>query len=265
MRHSALAFRISHLLLGILAVISMLSCSRVPLTGRSRLLLIPYETELRLGSETYAEVISNSKLSEDSLAVARIRTIGQRISNVSGATDYRWEFNLIEADSVYNAFCLPGGKVAVYTGILKIANTDAQLATVMSHEIAHAIARHGAERMSQLLMLQLGGIALDEALKTKSERTIQLAQIAYGAGTGLLYLLPYSRKHESEADRIGLILMAKANYNPAAAIEFWERMQNEVAGSEPPQFLSTHPGSEKRIEDLKRWLPEALQYYQGEK
>jgi predicted Zn-dependent protease len=229
------------------------------------LLLISQETELKLGNDTYAEIISKSKLSDDSVAVARIRTIGQRIASVSGEGDYKWEFNLIEADSVYNAFCLPGGKVAVYTGILKIANTDAHLATVMSHEIAHAIARHGAERMSQLLLVELGGIALEEALKTKGERTIELAQIAYGAGAGLLYVLPYSRVHESEADHIGLILMAKAGYNPSAAIEFWGKMQDQVGGSQPPQFLSTHPSSQKRIEDLKRWLPEAMQYYQARK
>lgn len=247
----------------VISVILIISCSHAPLTGRRRLLLISHETELKLGAETYAEVISKSKLSGDSTAVKRIRKIGERIARVSGVSDYQWEFNLIEADTVYNAFCLPGGKVAVYTGILELAQTDAQLATVMSHEIAHAIARHGAERMSQLLVVQLGGIALEEALKTKGEKTIQLAQIAYGAGAGLLYVLPYSRAHESEADHIGLVLMAKAGYNPNAAIEFWERMQSEVGGSEPPQFLSTHPSSKKRIEDLKRWLPEAMRYYEA--
>jgi len=256
-------YSIIHVLVIGLTLIAIISCSRTAITGRRRLLLVSQETELKLGNDTYAEIISKSKLSDDSVAVARIRTIGQRIASVSGVSDYEWEFNLIEADSVYNAFCLPGGKVAVYTGILKIANTDAQLATVMSHEIAHAIARHGAERMSQLLLVELGGIALEEALKTRGERTIQLAQIAYGAGAGLLYVLPYSRTHESEADRIGLILMAKAGYNPSAAIEFWETMQSQIGSSEPPQFLSTHPSSEKRIEDLKRWLAEAMQYYQG--
>lgn len=248
-----------------LSVILFLACSRVPLTGRRRLLLISHETELKLGADTYAQVISQSNLSDDSVAVKRIRSIGERIAHVSGASDYKWEFNLIQADTVYNAFCLPGGKVAVYSGILKLAETDGHLATVMSHEIAHAIARHGAERMSQLLLVELGGIALDEALKTKGERTIQLAQIAYGAGAGLLYILPYSRAHETEADHIGLLLMAKAGYDPNAAIEFWERMQNQFAGSEPPQFLSTHPNSKKRIDDLKGWLPEAMRYYEAAK
>ena len=243
-----------------LVLVVSISCSKVPLTGRNRLLLVSESTEIALGLDTYKQILSESKLSSDEEQVRRIRLIGSRIAQATGK-DYAWEFNLIEADSVYNAFCLPGGKVAVYTGILNLAQTDDELATVMAHEIAHAIARHGAERMSQMLLVQLGGIALEDALKTKSETTVELAKVAYGAGTGLLYVLPYSRTHEQEADYMGLIYMAKAGYDPHAAISFWEKMQREFEGREPPEFLSTHPSSQRRIENLKRWLPEALKYY----
>lgn len=249
------------LVLALLIALIAASCSTVPLTGRHRLLLVSESTELELGATTYHEIIETSKLSSDSTQVRRIRTIGRRIAQATGEKDYRWEFNLIEADSVMNAFCLPGGKVAVYSGILKIASSDEELATVMAHEIAHAIARHGAERMSQMLLVELGGIALEEALKTKGEKTIDLAKVAYGAGTGLLYILPYSRKHEEEADYMGLIYMAKAGYDPHAAVRFWEKMNQEFSNREPPEFLSTHPSSERRIENLKRWLPRVLKYY----
>lgn len=238
------------------------SCSRVPLTGRRRLLLVGEGTELELGIKTYSDVLEKSTLSSDEAAVARIRTIGMRIADVTQKTDYEWEFNLIEADSVYNAFCLPGGKVAVYTGILDLASSDDEVATVMAHEIAHAIARHGGERMSQMLMVQLGGIALEEAMKKESQKTIDMARVAYGAGAGLLYILPYSRTHESEADYMGLMYMAKAGYDPRASVRFWQRMQEQYAGQEPPEFLSTHPSSDTRIADLRAWLPEALRHYE---
>ncbi len=238
------------------------ACSYVPLTGRKRFMLVDEGTELELGIQTYKEVLEESKLSKDGRAVRQIRTIGGRIAEVTDKTDYEWEFNLIEADTVFNAFCLPGGKVAVYTGILELAASDAEVATVMAHEIAHAIARHGGERMSQMLALQLGSIALEEAMKTKSEKTIEIARAAYGVGAGLLYVLPYSRTHESEADYMGLIYMAQAGYDPRGAVQFWEKMQKEHAGQEPPEFLSTHPNSGTRIADLQRWMPEALGHYE---
>jgi predicted Zn-dependent protease len=240
----------------------VVACSKVPQTGRSRFLLVDEATELELGVQGYAEVLNQSNLSEDRTEVNRIRAIGMRIAEVTERDDYDWEFNAIEADTVANAFCLPGGKVAVYTGILELAQSDAQIATVMAHEIAHAIARHGAERMTQMLMVQLGGIALSEALKNETEKTLELASIAYGIGTGLIYILPYSRTHEREADYMGLMYMAKAGYDPRASVDFWKKMQEKHAGQEPPEFLSTHPNSETRIEDLQRWMPEALKYYQ---
>jgi predicted Zn-dependent protease len=241
---------------------ALAACSHVPLTGRRRFLLVDEGTELELGIKTYNDVLEKSTLSSDAAAIGRIRTIGTRVADVTGKKDYDWEFNLIEADTVYNAFCLPGGKVAVYTGILELASTDDEVAVVMAHEIAHAIARHGGERMSQMLVVQLGGIALDEAMKKQSQKTIDIARVAYGVGAGLLYVLPYSRTHESEADYMGLIYMAKAGYDPRAAVRFWQKMQREYAGQEPPEFLSTHPSSDTRITDLQGWMPEALTYYE---
>lgn len=249
------------IVLGVSAL-GLAACSTVPFTGRSRFLLVGEATELQMGVQAYEEVLAESNLSNDRAEVERIRTIGMRVAEVTGKSEYEWEFNLIEADSIANAFCLPGGKVAVYTGITELASTDAELATVMAHEIAHAIARHGAERMTQMLMVQLGGIALDEALDKHSERTLEMARVAYGVGATLLYVLPYSRTHESEADYLGLIYMAKAGYDPRAAVDFWRKMQQKYGDLEPPEFLSTHPNSETRITDLRKWMPEALKYYE---
>jgi predicted Zn-dependent protease len=245
----------------ILAAFVGAACSMVPFTGRKRFLLVGEASELQMGAQAYQDVLAESNLSTDLREVGRVRTIGGRVAEATGKDDYAWEFNLIEADTVANAFCLPGGKVAVYTGIMELASSDAELATVMAHEIAHAIARHGAERMTQMLMVELGGIALDEALDNQSERTLELAQVAYGIGTSLAYILPYSRTHESEADHLGLIYMAKAGYDPRAAIDFWRKMQQKYGDQEPPEFLSTHPNSDTRIADLQKWMPEALKYY----
>ena len=238
------------------------SCAKAPITGRSQFLLITEAEETQLGTEGYAEILETSKLSDDVEAVERLRTIGRRIAEVTEEVDYEWEFNLIENDSIVNAFCLPGGKVAFYTGILELAETDDEVATVMAHEIAHATARHGGERMTQLLMVQLGGIALSEALKNNRAQTIELAQVAYGVGVSLAYVLPYSRKHENEADHIGLIYMAKARYDPRAAVGFWKKMRDHYGDREPPEWLSTHPNSDTRIENLEKLLPEALKYYE---
>jgi predicted Zn-dependent protease len=246
----------------VVSTLAVVACSKVPFTGRNRFLLVGEAAELEMGAQSYEDVLAESNLSDDRAEVERIRTIGMRIAEVTGKDDYSWEFNLIEADSIANAFCLPGGKVAVYSGITELASTDDEIATVMAHEIAHAIARHGAERMTQMLMIQLGGIALDEALDKHSERTLEMARVAYGVGATLLYMLPYSRTHESEADYLGLIYMAKADYDPRAAVDFWRKMQQKYGGQEPPEFLSTHPNSETRINDLQKWMPEALKYYE---
>jgi predicted Zn-dependent protease len=241
----------------------VLACAKAPVTGRNQFMLVSEAEEMELGADGYTEILETSDLSTDEEAVERLRTIGRRIADVTGEEDYEWEFNLIENDSIVNAFCLPGGKVAFYTGILELAETEDEIATVMAHEIAHATARHGGERMTQMLMVQLGGIALSQALKNNRDETIQLAAVAYGVGTSLAYVLPYSRKHESEADHIGIIYMAKAGYDPRAAVTFWKKMQDYHAGQEPPEWLSTHPNSQTRIDDRERLMPEALEYYDG--
>ena len=173
---------------------------------------------------------------------------------------YVWEFNLIESDQA-NAWCMPGGKVAFYTGILPICQDDTGVAVVMGHEIAHAIAEHGGERMSQEMALQMGGMALSEAVKTKPQETQALFMTAFAVGAQFGAMLPFSRKHESEADHMGLIFMAMAGYDPREAPKFWERM-SAGSGGAPPEFMSTHPSDETRIRQLYDRMPEALEYYQ---
>jgi predicted Zn-dependent protease len=177
---------------------------------------------------------------------------------------YAWEFNLVESKEV-NAWCMPGGKVVVYSGILPIAGDEAGLAVVMAHEIAHAIAKHGNERMSQGLLTELGGIALSTALESYPEQTRALWMTAFGVGAQVGVLLPYSRLHESEADRLGLIFMAMAGYDPNEAPRFWGRMSAEKGGAAPPEFLSTHPSDKTRIEKIKEEIPEAMKYYERDR
>jgi predicted Zn-dependent protease len=176
--------------------------------------------------------------------------------------NYKWEFNLIESEEV-NAWCMPGGKVVFYTGILPVTQTEAGIAVVMGHEIAHAVAEHGNERMSQSLIAELGGIALSEAVKNEPAQTQQLWFAAYGLGATVGVLLPFSRTQESESDRLGLIFMAMAGYNPQEAVNFWKRMAAQKGGNAPPEFLSTHPADETRIKDLQNEIPEAMKYYKG--
>jgi predicted Zn-dependent protease len=173
--------------------------------------------------------------------------------------NYQWEYHLVD-DSQVNAWCMPGGKIVVYTGILPVTKDENGLAVVLGHEIAHAVAHHGNERMSQALIAQLGGIALSEALKSKPQETQQLWLSVYGVGAEVGVLLPYSRTQESEADHLGLIFMAMAGYDPHGALDFWERMQAQSQGS-PPVFLSDHPANQTRINDIKAELPEAMKYY----
>ncbi|MDP3542444.1 MAG: M48 family metallopeptidase [Elusimicrobiota bacterium] len=234
------------------------ACQSVPYTDRSRLLLVSASEEASLGVSAYKEELSKAKLSTEAEAVAMVRRVGERIAAAADKPDFKWEFNLIDDPKTVNAWCLPGGKVAVYSGILPITRDETGLAVVMGHEIAHAVARHGSERMSQGLLAQLGGVALGAAMATKPEATQQLAQQAYGAGAAVGVLLPFSRAHESEADRIGLILMAKAGYEPGAAVGFWGRMAQAAGGKDSaPAFLRTHPADAKRIADIEARLPEA--------
>lgn len=247
------------------------SCSTVPVTGRSQISLIPASTMLSMSYQQYGDFMKTNQLSRDAAKTQMVQGVGQRIQRAvetyfqqKGWSDqlkgYQWEFNLIESPEV-NAWCMPGGKVVVYTGILPITQSEDGLAVVMGHEIAHAIAEHGNERMSQGLLTELGGMALNEALASKPEQTRGLWMTAFGVGAQVGVLLPFSRLHESEADKLGLIFMAMAGYNPNEAVAFWSRMAAKKSGGSPPEFLSTHPSDETRIKDLKAALPEALQYY----
>lgn len=255
------------------ALLAFFACATVPLTERKGLHLIPESELVSLSFQQYGELLKKSKLSKDQGKVQMVREIGQRIAKASEDVlkgygmeseikNYQWEFNLIEDDKTINAFCMPGGKVGVYTGILPVAQNENGLAVVMSHEVAHAIAKHGNERVSQGLLAQLGGVALSVALSNHPGTTQQIFMAAYGMGANVGVLLPYSRLHESEADRIGLILMAKAGYDPREAVPFWQRM-NEKGGSRPPEFLSTHPAPDTRIKQIQELIPEAMKYYKG--
>ena len=246
-------------------------CAEVEITGRKQFNIVPDSTMNSMSFQSYSEFISTHKLSTNTEQTQMVKRVGGRIQNAveqyceqNGILDqlegYKWEFNLVEDPNV-NAWCMPGGKVVVYTGILPIAQGESGLAVVMGHEIAHAFAKHGAERMSQGLLVELGGMALSTALKDRPEQTKNLFMQSYGIGTQVGVLLPYSRTHEKEADHLGLIFMAMAGYNPEEAISFWQRMAEQKKGARPPEFLSTHPADETRIQNLKDLLPDAMQYY----
>jgi predicted Zn-dependent protease len=221
----------------------------------------------------YRDFLSKHKVIINTPEAQMVQRVGQRIqhsvekyfaqNNLSEKLkDYRWEFNLVE-DKNINAWCMPGGKVVVYSGILPVAKDDAGLAVVVGHEIAHAVAQHGDERMSQGLLAQMGGIALATALSSKPKETNQLFMAAYGIGTQVGVLMPYNRLQESEADRLGLIFIAMAGYDPHTAIDFWKRMSAKKEGGFLPEFLSTHPADETRIRNMEKLIPEAMQYYRG--
>jgi predicted Zn-dependent protease len=247
------------------------SCSTVPITGRKQLDLVPNSTMLSASLQEYNTFLKEHKLSTNQQQTQMVKRVGTRIQQaveqyfqqrgLSHQLDgYAWEFNLVESEEV-NAWCMPGGKVVVYTGILPITRDETGLATVMGHEIAHAVARHGNERMSQALLTEMGGMALAVALEQNPSQTSQLWMAVYGMGSQVGILLPYSRLHESEADRLGLVFMAMAGYDPNKAVDFWQRMAQMKTGQAPPEFLSTHPSDETRIRKIKELLPEATQYY----
>jgi predicted Zn-dependent protease len=244
---------------------ALLGCPKVPITGRHSLILLPESQEMALGADAYRDVLTKNKISPDTAATAMMRRVGARLAQISDRPDFAWEYTLIDDSKTVNAFCLPGGKVAVYTGILPVTQSEAGLAVVMGHEIAHAIARHGAERMSQGLLLSLGQESLAVALRKRPVETQNAILQAFGLGATIGAVLPFSRYQESEADHIGLLYMAKAGYDPREAVAFWKRMESAGGGKAPPPFLSTHPSHETRASDLERWLPEALQFYQASK
>ncbi len=249
---------------GLIAVLLLLpaACQTVPYTGRSQIQLLPPAQEDQMGVQTYQLVLSKSRLSADSTLNAMVTRVGSRIAAVSGHPEYTWEYRLIQDDKQANAFALPGGKVAVYTGILPITRDEAGLAVVLGHEIGHVIARHGGERISQQLLVNVGLEGTMLALSRGNPQTVQQVGSLLGAGASVGLLLPWSRTQESEADHLGLILMAKAGYDPHAAVDLWHRMADKARGSgRPPEFLSTHPSEATRIQQIQAWLPEAMQHY----
>jgi predicted Zn-dependent protease len=246
------------------------ACSTVPITGRQQLHLVPDSQILSLSYEQYDQFLAENKKSTDAANTAMIQRVGKRIQgavekymrdtdNTQQIEGYQWEFNLIDSEE-QNAWCMPGGKVVFYSGILPVCKDETGVAVVMGHEVAHAVAKHGSERMSQGLLTEMGGAALSVALQNEPEQTQQLAMTAFGVGAQFGALLPFSRQQESEADHLGLIFMSMAGYDPKAAVPFWQRMA-QGGGAAPPEFMSTHPSDETRMSNLQKHLPEALTYY----
>ncbi|MEO6611152.1 MAG: M48 family metallopeptidase [Chitinophagaceae bacterium] len=251
----------------------VIACSKNAVTGRNQFKLVPESDLQSMANTEYQNFLSTNKVvsSSNNRDAEMVRRVGQRITRAvtdyyaqKGLSDqlanYRWEYNLVDNKEA-NAWCMPGGKIVVYTGLLPITQNEAALAAVMGHEVSHAIFNHGNERMSQGLIQQLGGVALSVALADKPSETQNLFMGAYGVGTAVGVLLPFSRKHELEADHYGLIWTAMAGYNPREAIALWQRMEQASNGQKPPEFLSTHPAEGRRIDQLEKYMPEALTYY----
>ena len=260
---------------GLVLFVTVLYCSIVPITGRRQLSLVPESQMLSMSFEQYDAFLKANKLSTDQGKTRMVKTVGVNIEHAveqyfteqgmeADLANYKWEFNLIDSEEV-NAWCMPGGKVVVYSGLIPVAKDEAGLAVVVGHEIAHAIAGHGAERMSQGLLTEMGGLALATALQEKPAATQQLWMTAFGLGAQVGVMLPFSRLHETEADRLGLVFMAMAGYNPESALEFWQRMSAQSSGQAPPQFLSTHPADATRIANIKKGMPEAMKYFNARK
>ncbi len=256
----------------IVGMLIITSCSTVPITGRRQLNFVPDTLIHSMSLQAYNEFLQENQVSDNQADKQQVQRVGQKIQtavekycreNSISLEGYQWEFTLIESPEI-NAWAMPGGKVVVYSGLLSVAKTDAGLATVVGHEIAHVIAEHGSERMSQQLVRDMGGKAMERVLEEEPEKTRTLFKLAYGLGTEVGVLLRYSRIHETEADRMGLIFMAMAGYDPEEAIQFWQRMSKAKGGKggATPEFLSTHPHDQTRIENLREFLPEAQFYYQ---
>ncbi len=257
------------IILGAILALLFIGCSKAPVTGRSQLIMVSPQQEMALGFESAKEVLKKEKVSQDPQQNGMVKRVGERIAQVATANypiakNFTWEFFVIDNSKEANAFCLPGGKVFVYNGIFKYISNDDELATVMSHEIGHALARHGAERMSRGQLQQTGAEILNAVMQGRGnpQNTAMVMQ-AFGIGTQLGVMLPHSRVQEYEADAIGLVLMAKAGYNPQSAITFWEKFAK--AGQTPPEYLSTHPAPTNRIAKLKAMLPQVMPIYQANK
>ena len=257
------SFRWHPVLAGVLLAAGVVTaCETVPYTGRSQLQFMSLQQESELGAQAYQQTLAKTKLSSAAAANEMVARVGSRIAAVTGHPEYKWEYRLIQDDKQVNAFALPGGKVAVYTGILPITRDENGLAAVLGHEIGHVIARHGGERVSQQMLVNVGLKTTMAALSRGNPATVQTVASLLGAGATVGLLLPWSRAQESEADHVGLILMAKAGYDPHAARDLWVRMAAASKGSgKPPEFLSTHPSEPTRIQQIEVWMPEAMQYY----
>jgi predicted Zn-dependent protease len=249
------------------------SCSKNALTGKNQFTLLP-ESELQAMATTqYVQFLSQNRVLSNTVNkdAEMVERVGKRITKAveeyyaeSGISDklngFKWEYNLVD-DKTVNAWCMPGGKIVVYTGLLPVSQNEAALAVIMGHEVSHALLQHGNQRMSTGIAQQLGGVALSVAVANKPAETQNLFLTAYGAGTTVGLMLPFSRKHELDADKYGLIWTAMAGYNPREAIPLWERMEKASNGQKPPEFLSTHPSEGRRIDQLNKFMDEALKYY----
>jgi len=238
------------IMLGAILALLFIGCTKAPITGRNQLIMIDRGEEMKLGYQSAQQVLKKEKISNDRQKTAMVKKVGKRIAKISNQKNFKWEFYLIDNEKQANAFCLPGGKVFVYTGLFKyIANED-ELAAVMGHEIGHAIARHGAERMSRGQLAQISGSVLQAVMVGRGSPTsTAMVMQAFGIGTQLGVMLPHSREQENEADHIGVVLAAKAGYDAKAALTFWEKFAK--SGKTPPEYLSTHPAPANRIDNIK--------------
>lgn len=263
------------LLTVLLCTLSLSSCSVVPLTGRTQLSLISDAEINQMSLQQYRQFIHSAKLSNDARYVAQVERVGKRIASASEnylrqngmeslASTMKWEFNTVESSQI-NAFCMPGGKIVVYTGLLKLVSSDDELAAVVGHEVSHAVAKHSNERLSQQVITQMGGQLVGMAVSKQSDLLQSVIGQAYGLGSHLFVALPYNRKQEYEADKMGQVFMAMAGYDPRAAIRLWQKMSTAKGNNSVTEFLSTHPSDHNRIKELEAFLPTALQYAPGAK
>jgi len=246
-----------------LVLILVVGCATAPYTNRSQFIILSEAEESTLGADAYKEVLKKEHIDHDPRIIDPVREVGERIARVANKPSYRWEFTVIDDPKTINAFALPGGKVAVYTGLFPVAHDSAGLAAVLGHEVGHALAHHAAERMSQGLVFQVLGTGLSVALGAQSPVTQRAIMQAFGLGTQVGVLLPFGRAQEAEADHIGLILMAQAGYDPHAALQLWQRFE-KVEKSSPAEFLSTHPSYGTRERNIESWMPEAMRYFKAD-
>ena len=255
------------LILSLLLSIALLTgCYTVPETNRRSLVLIDEVTEIQLGLSAYSQARTETPISIDPTYNRRVMTVGNRISTVANKPSYQWDFTVFDAPDTVNAWCLPGGKIGIYTGLFKLVHNESQLAFVMSHEVGHAVAKHGAERISHGLLLAAGSEVIASTMDNETaedQKKVQQVRAAYGIGSTLFIMLPFSRKHEYEADRIGLMYMSDAGYDPREAVRLQKEFieYHEEKGSSMPEYLSTHPSDKKRLAQMEELLPEAMRRY----